>query len=152
MTRKIEVTMTGPDADGFLWLRADGGGLAGMVSLRADSIVGRAFLAAPSSRAPEDAEARGVVPADLRKAIRDALDVMEEQARECEGRVVAADVDEDCDEQTVAVLRRHAARWREPADALRAALDRAKPAAARERTEGEATGSARDDGATKGEG
>lgn len=65
---------------------------------------------------------------EQRKAMRDAAEVLEEQAREAGRRVVGAEDDPDCDERTVAVLRREADKWRVPAEALRAALS-APPAA-----------------------
>jgi hypothetical protein len=51
--------VTGPDADGLYWIRGETGGCQGAVSVRADSIIGRAFAGyvrapAPSERGTDD--------------------------------------------------------------------------------------------------
>ena len=132
MTRKIEVTMIGPDADGFLWLRADGGGLAGMVSLRADSIVGRAFLAAPSSRAPEDAETDEAF-ARLVNGLVEAGDILFGHAQRIDFNPAAANMARESWMESRAALSGDHEPKHYPEDWP------AHRRSARERTEGEAT-------------
>jgi DNA repair exonuclease SbcCD ATPase subunit len=70
--------------------------------------------ALPAEEAPTDA---------IRGAVKALLERAEEEARTCEGRVVGAREDEDCDDSTVRTLERLAREWRGPCEAVRAALE-----------------------------